>query len=72
MYLIPMDDTEIKAKEEKILKLGYKMIPAAIKAKPEEFSAKYDAYLKAIEEAGLAEVTAAYQTALDGRIKLWK
>jgi putative aldouronate transport system substrate-binding protein len=72
MYLVPVDDTEIKAKEEKILKLGYTMIPAAIKAKTSEFGDKYDEYIEAVEKAGLEEVTEAYQEALDGRLELWK
>ena len=48
------------------------MIPAAIQAKPEDFDKKFDAYIKAIKDAGLDKVTKAYQEALNDRLELWK
>jgi putative aldouronate transport system substrate-binding protein len=71
-WLVNIDDPEWKAADDKILKTGYKMIPAAILAKPSEFEAKWDAYQKALKDAGLDGVTAMFTKALQDRSQLWK
>lgn len=71
-WLVNIDDPEWKAADDKILKTGYKMIPAAILAKPADFDAKWDAYQKALKDAGIDQVTATFTKALQDRSQLWK
>jgi putative aldouronate transport system substrate-binding protein len=71
-WLMNITDTEYAAADSKILNIGYKMIPAAILAKPSEFDAKYDEYLKAINDAGLPMVTKMFNEKLKERIEMWK
>lgn len=71
-WLINIDDAEWKAADDKILKTGYKLIPAAILAKPEQFDAMYDKYVKALKDAGIDKVTSQFEKALKDRVELWK
>lgn len=71
-WLMNITDTDYTAADQKILNLGYKMIPAAVLAKPADFDAAYDAYLKAINDAGLPMVTKMFNEKLQERIKMWK
>jgi putative aldouronate transport system substrate-binding protein len=66
-----LEDPEIKAKDNRILEIGYKRVIEAILAPQDEFDAIYDQYIEEIEEAGLDEVTEAYQEALNERLELW-
>ena len=71
-WLVNIEDTEWKAADDKILKLGYKMIPQAILADPSKFDAKWDEYQKALKDAGLDEVSATFTKALQDRSVLWQ
>lgn len=71
-WLVNIEDPEWKAADDKILKTGYKMIPAAILAKPSEFDQKWDEYQKALKDAGLDEVSQQFSQALKDRTELWK
>lgn len=71
-WLVNIDDPEWKAMDDKILKTGYKMIPAAILAKPADFDKKWDDYQKALKTAGLDKDTAQFSQALKDRTELWK
>lgn len=67
-----ISDPEIKAKDNRILEIGYKRIVEAILAPPAQFDSIFDAYLKEVEGAGLSEVTATYNKAIQDRLELWK
>ncbi len=71
-WLVNIDDPEWKAADDKILKTGYRMIPATILAKPTEFDQKWEEYQKALKDAGLDEVSATFSKALQDRSQLWK
>jgi putative aldouronate transport system substrate-binding protein len=66
-----LDDPEIKAKDNRILEIGYRRIIEAILAPQDQFDAIYDKYIEEIKAAGLDDVTRAYQEALDERLELW-
>lgn len=71
-WLVNIEDNEWKAADDKILRLGYKMIPQAILAKPSEFDQKWDEYQKALKDADLDAVSATFTKALQDRTELWK
>jgi len=71
-WLVNIDDPEWKAMDDKILKIGYKMVPAAILAKPAQFDQKWDAFQKSMKDAGLDAYTAQFTKALQDRAQLWK
>jgi putative aldouronate transport system substrate-binding protein len=71
-WLISMDDSDYTTRENKIQQLGYKMIPAAILAKPSDFDAKWDAFIKAIKDAGVEENTKMFEARLKTVADLWK
>lgn len=71
-WLVNIEDPEWKAADDKILKTGYKMIPAAILAKPADFDKKWDEYMKALKDAGLEKVEQQFSQALKDRTELWK
>ena len=69
--MLNLDDSDVKAMNEEIVQIGFKMIPEAIKAKPEDFDRKFDEYLEEINQAGLEKVTREYESAMKDRIDLW-
>jgi putative aldouronate transport system substrate-binding protein len=71
-WLVNIEDPEWKAADDKILKLGYKMIPQAILADPSQFDAKWEEYQKALKDAGIDEVSATFTKALQDRSVLWQ
>ncbi len=71
-WLVNIEDPEWKAADDKILKTGYKMIPAAILAKPADFDKKWDEYMQALKDAGLEKVQQQFSQALKDRTELWK
>ncbi len=71
-WLVNIDDPEWKAADDKILKTGYKMIPAAILAKPADFDKKWDEYQQALKDAGIDKVSQQFSQALKDRTELWK
>lgn len=71
-WLVNIEDTEWKAADDKLLKLGYKMIPQAILADPSQFDAKWEEYQKALKDAGIDEVSATFTKALQDRSVLWQ
>lgn len=71
-WLVNMDDADWKAADDKILKLGYKMIPQAILAKPADFDKKWDDFQKALKDAGVDKVSEQFSQALKDRTQLWK
>jgi putative aldouronate transport system substrate-binding protein len=71
-WLMNITDPEYRAADQKVVNTGYKMIPAAVLAKPADFDAAWDAYLKAIDDAGLPMVTKMFNEALKDRIEMWK
>ena len=71
-WLVNIEDTEWKANDDKILKLGYRMIPQAILADPSQFDAKWEEYQKALRDAGLEEHSAVFTKALQDRSVLWQ
>lgn len=71
-WLVNIDDPDWKAADDRVLKTGYTMIPAAILCPPAEFDAKWDAYQKALKDAGLDMVTSVFTKALQDRTKLWQ
>lgn len=71
-WLVNIEDPEWKAADDKVLKTGYKMIPAAILAKPSDFDQKWAEYQQALKDAGLDQVTATFTKALQDRSQLWK
>ena len=70
-WTIRLEDQSILAMDATIIDIGIRMIPQAVLAPPAEFDARWDAYLEAIEDAGLAQVTERMQEALKERIVLW-
>jgi len=71
-WLVNIEDPEWKANDDKILKLGYKMIPQAILADPSQFDAKWEEYQQALKDAGIAEHSAVFTKALRDRSVLWQ
>ena len=67
-----ISDPEIQAKDNRILEIGYRKLVEAILGTPEQFDATYNSYIEEVNKAGLAEVTAAYQQAIDERLELWR
>ncbi|MNG36202.1 hypothetical protein D3C84_1231540 [compost metagenome] len=48
-----------------------KRIPEAILAKPEDFDKVYDAFLKDLEDAGVAKMNAELTKLIKDRVELW-
>lgn len=71
-WLVNIEDPDWKAANDKLIQIGYKMIPAAITANPENFDKKWDEYMKALKDAGLDEVTEKFEQVLKDRTELWK
>jgi len=71
-WLVNIDDPEWKANDDKILKLGYKMIPQAILADPSQFDAKWEEYQQALKDAGIEEHSKIFTQALRDRSVLWQ
>jgi putative aldouronate transport system substrate-binding protein len=71
-WLVNIEDPEWKAADDKILKIGYKMIPAAILARPADFDKKWEEYMNALKDAGVDKVSKQFSKALKDRTQLWK
>lgn len=71
-WVVNIEDPDWKAANDRIIKIGYTMIPAAIMAKPEDFDKKWDEYIKAVKDAGLDEVTEQFEKAIKDRVEMWK
>jgi putative aldouronate transport system substrate-binding protein len=71
-WLMNMDDPEWIAADDRILKIGYQMIPPIVMGKPSEFDAKWEEYQKAMKDAGLDWVTEQFEKVLKERTKLWQ
>ncbi|MGI6124572.1 MAG: ABC transporter substrate-binding protein, partial [Acetivibrionales bacterium] len=63
---------EWKAADDRILKTGYRMIPAIVMGDPSEFDAKWAEYQQALKDAGLDMVTEQFNKVLKERTKLWQ
>ncbi len=71
-WVVNIEDPDWTAANERLVKIGYTMIPAAITAKPEDFDKKWDEYLKALDDAGLDKVTEQFEKAIKDRVEMWK
>jgi len=71
-WLVNIEDPEWKAADDRILKTGYRMIPAIVMGDPSEFDAKWAEYQQALKDAGLDMVTEQFNKVLKERTKLWQ
>ncbi|MNJ70574.1 hypothetical protein D3C77_670470 [compost metagenome] len=51
--------------------ITWKRIPEAVMAKPADFDAIWDSYMKDLEKAGVKEMEEAYGQFVKDRVKLW-
>jgi putative aldouronate transport system substrate-binding protein len=70
-WLIDYEDKELQAINEKVLQIGYKLIPKAILSKPDEFDNIYDQYIAEVKKAGIEKLTDEFEIKVKERIKLW-
>ncbi len=70
-WLVNMEDPDWKAADDRILHIGYAMVPAVIICDPSEFDAKWDEYQQALKDADLDMVTEQFTKALQDRSELW-
>lgn len=70
-YLMSIDDPDYAAADKRIVDIGWKRIPQAILAKPEEFDSIYDTFLQEIEAAGLKSVEAQFTEKVKQKVELW-
>lgn len=71
-WVVNIEDADWKAANDRIVKIGYSMIPAAVMAKPGDFDKKWDEYIKALKDAGLDKVTEQFEKAIKDRVEMWK
>ena len=55
---------------DRIIKIGYTMIPAAIMAS-QRLDKKWDEYIKAVKDTGLGR-TEQFEKAIKDRVEMWK
>lgn len=71
-WLMNTDDPDYNAIENQVTDIGYKMIPAAILADPSKFDAAFDAYIQAIQDAGVEKLAAVMEQKIKERVEMWK
>lgn len=64
-------DSEITVLDERLKNITWKMIPKAILAKPEEFDAIWDDYVKQLEKADVHKAEELRGELVKQRVKLW-
>ncbi len=72
LWNIPIpSESDLVVLEEKLKNITWKRIPEAILAKPEQFDALWDKYMKEIEAAGVEKAEQLRQQLLNERLALW-
>ncbi|WP_256762013.1 ABC transporter substrate-binding protein [Cohnella sp. WQ 127256] len=72
LWNIPVpSDSELVVLEEKIKNITWKRVPEAILAKPDQFDAIWDKFLKEIEAANVKKAEGLRQELLNQRLVLW-
>jgi putative aldouronate transport system substrate-binding protein len=72
LWNIPIpSESDLVVLEEKLKNITWKRIPEAILAKPDQFDAIWDKYMKEIEAAGVEKAEGLRQQLLNERLALW-
>ncbi|QYR23252.1 ABC transporter substrate-binding protein [Paenibacillus sp. sptzw28] len=64
-------DSEVTVLAAKMKDITWKRIPEAILAKPEQFDAIWDAYMKDLDKAGVTKLEQGYGELVKARVELW-
>jgi len=64
-------DNDLTVLDEKLKNITWKMIPKAILAKPEEFDAVWDDYMKQLDKAGVKKAGELRTQLIKERVELW-